>query len=203
MTNHSRVWICCGLALIAVLATAGGCGDAANDKSAEKDTDKKADNQPQPNDKEQPEPSKTGHPLTGQPAPDFSCNLLDGSKLTLSEHTGKNIIVLDFWATWCPPCVAALPKIDSLAKKFAGQGVEFYAVNVQEEPSQIKPFMTKKNLEIPVALDEDGNISELYQAKFIPQTVIIDKSGVVHDVHVGAPPNLDDELSRVIEDLLK
>jgi thiol-disulfide isomerase/thioredoxin len=112
------------------------------------------------------------------------------------------VVVLDFWASWCGPCVAALPLISEATKARADKGVVFYAVNQQEEVAAIKAFLQGKKLEIPVALDVEGAAAKLYQVRGIPQTVVIDKEGKVAVVHVGFSPQLKETLARELDALL-
>jgi peroxiredoxin len=82
------------------------------------------------------------------------------------------------------------------------KGVAFYAVNLEEEPEQINAFLAEKKLKVPVALDKDGSVAGKYLVEGIPQTVIIDKQGSVRVVHIGASPNLKQELTDELEALL-
>jgi thiol-disulfide isomerase/thioredoxin len=139
--------------------------------------------------------------LKGKPAPDFTLETLTGGKLHLAELKGK-VVVLDFWASWCGPCVAALPQISEASKARAEKGVVFYAVNQQEEVPEIKAFLQKKNLDVPVALDVEGAAAKLYHVRGIPQTVVIDKEGNVAVVHVGFSPKMKEQLGRELDELL-
>jgi peroxiredoxin len=142
------------------------------------------------------------HPLLGQAAPAFKTVGLDDKPIDLASHVGKDVILLDFWATWCGPCVQAMPEVDGVAEKFADRGLVFYAVNVAEDAETITEFLKTSKLEVPVAMDADGKITESYGVEGIPQTVLIGKDGKVQVVHVGFSENLADELSQQIEDLL-
>jgi peroxiredoxin/outer membrane protein assembly factor BamB len=142
------------------------------------------------------------HPLLGQPAPAFATVDLDEHPFDLKKHLGKDVILLDFWATWCGPCVEALPKVDAAAKKFAGKGLVFRAVNCGEEAATIKEFLTSSKLDSPVALDTKNEIGPAYKVEGIPQTVLIGKDGKVQVVHVGYSENIGDMLSSEIQDLL-
>jgi len=125
------------------------------------------------------------HPLLGQPAPEFTSQLLGGKPFELKQHRGKQAVVLDFWATWCGPCIEALPMISKTAARFADKGVAFYAVNVGEEPARITAFLKEQKLDVSVILDPDGDLANAYGANAIPQTVLIGKDGRVEAVHVG------------------
>ncbi len=136
------------------------------------------------------------HALLGATAPEFQLDLLDGGSVKLSQHKGKDIVILDFWATWCGPCRRAMPIISNVAKEFQGRNVVLYAVNLSEEPDAIKSFLTDQGLDVKVALDKDGSVGQQYQAAAIPQTVIVDKDGKVQAVHVGIMPGLEDTLRQ-------
>jgi peroxiredoxin len=142
------------------------------------------------------------HPLLGEAAPAFKTVGLDDKPIDLAAHVGKDVILLDFWATWCGPCVEAMPEVDGVAKKFADRGLVFYAVNVAEDAETIKEFLKTSKLEVPVAMDAEGKITESYGVEGIPQTVLIGKDGKVQVVHVGFSDNLAEQLSQQVEDLL-
>lgn len=125
------------------------------------------------------------HPLLGKDAPQFQSTLLDGQAFDLKQHRGKQVVVLDFWATWCGPCVEALPMIAKTTSQFADQDVVFYAVNVGEEKARISEFLKQQKLDPAVLMDPEGEIAAAYGATAIPQTVLIGKDGRVEVVHVG------------------
>jgi thiol-disulfide isomerase/thioredoxin len=110
--------------------------------------------------------------------------------------------MLDFWATWCGPCVKAMPDVDGVAKKFKDQGLVFYAVNCGEDIETIKAFLAQAQLDPTVAVDTKDEIGPLYKVEGIPQTVLIGKDGKVQVVHVGFSPDLGKTLTKNIEDLL-
>ena len=142
------------------------------------------------------------HALLGQPAPPFATTDVDGHPIDLKKHLGKNVILLDFWATWCGPCVEAMPQVDAVAKKFADKGLVFYAVNAGEEAAAIKEFLATAKLEVPVAMDTSNEIAQSYLVEGIPQTLLIGKDGKVQVVHVGFSSQLGKLLTKEIEDLL-
>ncbi len=143
------------------------------------------------------------HGLIGNPAPSFSLDLLAGGKIDLAQHKGKDIVVLDFWATWCGPCVKAMPTLIEVTDKFKDQNVVFYAVNLREDNSKVTNFLKKKGFDTNVLLDKTGSAANAYGAQAIPQTVIIDKAGNVQAVHVGLAPNLKQLLTGELEKILK
>ena len=142
------------------------------------------------------------HPLLGQPAPTFTTEDVDGHPFDLQKHLGKDVILLDFWATWCGPCVEAMPTMEAVAKKFADKGLLFKAVNSGEDAQTIKEFLTSSKLNPPVVLDTKGEIGPLYKVNGIPQSVLIGKDGKVQVVHIGFAPALKEILTKEIEDLI-
>ena len=147
------------------------------------------------------ESTGTESALVGKPAPVFDLELLQGGRFKLAEMKGK-VVVLDFWATWCGPCLAAMPQVDRAARAFADQGVQLVAVNLEEAPKQIKSMLERHKLDLTVALDRDGVVAAKYQANAIPQTVIIDKEGVVSRVFIGGSAQLEDQIRDALKSLL-
>jgi thiol-disulfide isomerase/thioredoxin len=143
------------------------------------------------------------HALLGEPAPDFEIETLDGPAGTLSALSEQGrVVVLDFWATWCPPCREGLPIIAEVMKEYPEDKAIFYAVNVQEDRGAIERFLESQNLKIHVALDGDGAIAQQYGVSGIPQTVIIGKDGAVEAIHVGLSPDLKERLKREVDAVL-
>lgn len=142
-----------------------------------------------------------GHPLIGKKAKDFSIELLDGSTFKLSENKGK-VIVLDFWATWCGPCVKALPDMIQATNNFDSEKVVFIAVNQLEEAELIKNFLKRREMEMAVGLD-NGDIGDMFDVTSIPQTVIIDKEGNIAFLKVGSEPDLANKMDKAIRDVLE
>lgn len=139
--------------------------------------------------------------LVGKMAPEIELDMLDGSKFRLSARQNK-IVVLDFWASWCGPCLQVMPQIDKVVHEFADQGVELVAINLEEKEDRIKAALQRLKLEMPVALDSDGRIAEKYGATAIPQTVIIDRTGKVARLFVGGGARFGDQLRTAIEAVL-
>jgi thiol-disulfide isomerase/thioredoxin len=144
----------------------------------------------------------TAETLVGKPAPGFTLALLDGGDFDLATHQNKNIVLLDFWATWCGPCREAMPTLAEISRDYAAKGVKYFAVNLREEQSKIRGYLKEAKLDIAVPLDKDGSIAKTYGVRGIPTMVIVGKDGKVKKVHVGSSPNLKTELTRTLDNLL-
>jgi len=124
------------------------------------------------------------YPVSENPAPDFTAQLVDGSAFTLSEHRGT-VVLVNFWATWCGPCCAEMPAFQWLDDEY-GDNVYILAINCMEDTSTVQRFLSENGYTFPVACDTDGSISSLYPTDGIPYTVVIGKDGGVYDSFVGA-----------------
>ena len=131
--------------------------------------------------------STTAKVKEGQPAPDFELTTIDGKTMKLSDYKGKKVI-LNFWATWCPPCKAEMPHMQNFYEKHQEEGVEIIAVNltnIDHGKKGIKTFIQDYELTFAIPLDEEGLIGEQYQAFTIPTSYIIDTKGVIAKKIVG------------------
>lgn len=122
--------------------------------------------------------------LVGEPAPNFQLKTLDGKTVSLGELKGQ-VVVLDFWASWCPPCIESLPHLGKLYQEKQDKGVKVFAVNVAEDKAKVEMFLKSKNVTVPVLLDSKGDAAEKYNVSSLPQTVVIGKDGTVKKVFVG------------------
>lgn len=156
------------------------------------------------------EDTNAGHPVVsdsiseGDEAPGFTLPRLGSdATFTLADHRGE-VVVLDFWASWCGPCVKGLPVITSVTESYADKGVVFTAINLREEAGHITEFMGKKDWKFDVALDSEGRISNLYGVSGIPHSVVIDKKGVIRHVHVGfgGAEKLEKQLKKELDALI-
>jgi thiol-disulfide isomerase/thioredoxin len=124
--------------------------------------------------------SKAGLPLLKgkKDITDFNLPLLNGSSVRLSSLRGK-VVFLNFWATWCPPCRSEMPSMEKLYQRYKNNGLEFIAVDIMEDKSDVAGFVKDFKLTFPVAIDRDGHVSNDYGISAIPTTFIIDRNGKI------------------------
>ncbi len=145
------------------------------------------------------------HPTVGMDAPAFTLKTLrEGKDVSLESMKGK-VVVLDFWATWCAPCVAGLPTVDKVTTEFKDKGVLFYAVDLQEGAEKVRAFVDKKGWTFPVLMDLKGESARAYRVSGIPHSVIIGADGKIRNVHIGfggakaLEAQLREELTSAVE----
>jgi peroxiredoxin len=134
-------------------------------------------------------------------APAFRARLLDGGELDLAALRGRKVVVLDFWASWCGPCVDSLPVVRDVVRDF--DDVALYAVNQQESEATIRRFLARHRLELAVALDPDSTIGDRYGVDGIPHLVVIDRDGVIRGVHEGFSSDLRRRLRAELAELAR
>ncbi|CAN5365640.1 hypothetical protein BH09SUM1_BH09SUM1_26940 [soil metagenome] len=141
--------------------------------------------------------------LLGKTAPDFTLKSPDGTPFTLSSEKGKNIVLLDLWASWCGPCRRSLPHLQDLVEKYRGKDVRFFAVNQMETSEQATGYMKENNLEkIPLLLDVDGVLVNPYGSESIPRMAIIGKDGTVQFLQSGYGESTPAKLAAALDKLL-
>lgn len=147
-----------------------------------------------------PQPSDA---LLAKQAPGFQLVDMDGQPFDLHAKTEGKVVVLDFWATWCGPCVQALPVLVEVTNELKDQGVVFLAVNVREDRERVVTFQDRIDLRFPVLFDTEGDVAGRYMVQGIPQTVLIGRDGTVQAVHVGFSSGmgktLAEELAALVE----
>lgn len=122
----------------------------------------------------------------GDRAPWFAAELADGGTFEMADLQGK-VILINFWATWCGPCVGEMPAFESLYKDYADNpDVAIVAVDVEEKKKTVDFFAETNGYTFPIAYDEDGKIGMQYPTSGIPYTVIVGKDGYIRTIHLGA-----------------
>lgn len=136
----------------------------------------------------------------GDRAPELSFKSLKGKTVSLTSFRGR-IIVLNFWATWCPPCKAEMPVLNRIYRDYRDQGVVVVAVTVQSTPGAIKRFVEKNQLEFPILINFKGRSLRTYSVISIPVTFLIDQRGVVVErYNFWRPRGLRDRIEQLIKE---
>lgn len=151
----------------------------------------------------QPEsPQVETGPQVGKLAPDFALSAFDGQDISLYDLRGEAVL-LNFWATWCPPCRVHKPYLIAAYNDFVDRGLVILAVNVRESRAHVKEYVVEKGIPFPVLLDTAGEVASLYQVRGIPATFLIDRQGIIQEVRIGAFQNAADvaaSVERIIEE---
>ena len=130
----------------------------------------------------------------GKPAPDFSLKDVDGKEVRLSDFAGKPVLI-NFWATWCPPCREEMPEINKFYGKYKGSGLVVLSINAtfQDSVENVKSTIKSDKLTFPVLLDEAGQVARQYQLNGLPTSFFIDDQGIIRKIQIGEvePDRLD------------
>src|ERR1039457_3567070 len=113
---------------------------------------------------------------TGGPAPAFTLTALSGGQTALSQYKGQ-VVLVNFWATWCGPCQQEMPLLDQMYKKYRPAGFTLIGVNVEKEAPAVKELLARKPVSFPVLLDPANQVSKAYHVDAMPSSVIIDRKG--------------------------
>lgn len=138
-------------------------------------------------------------PLPGHPAPAIALDTPDGRRVSLGDLRGQ-VVLVNVWATWCPPCRAEMPAIQAAQDQYRDQGFVVLAVNMRESAEDVRAFITERGLTFETLLDSDGQVSAAYQARVVPSSFFVDRRGVVRTVYRGPlPPSA---IAGTVEQLL-
>ncbi len=140
-------------------------------------------------------------PLTGK-ASDFTLPSNQGKPLKLSDFRG-DVVMLNFWASWCAPCRQEMPILDDLQKRFKKVGFTVLGVNIDEDVSDAKNLLKEISVSFPVVFDSKSKVSETYQLDSMPTTVMIDRKGNKRFLHRGYKPGFEVDYEKQIRQLLR
>lgn len=135
-------------------------------------------------------------------APDFSLKTWQGDNVRLAEQRG-DIILINFWASWCGPCLQEMPKLEQLAQKYQDLGVQVWGVNVETDTAAALAYLAKLPVTFPILFDNENKVSAAYAVKAMPTTVIINKDGKVKAVHHGYQSGYEKKYEQDIKKLLR
>jgi peroxiredoxin len=138
----------------------------------------------------------------GEVAPDFTLKNMQGKNLNLTEQRG-NIILVNFWASWCGPCRKEMPVLQKLQDKYQDLGVNVWGINVEQENQAGKDFLADLDLSFSIFFDQTNTLSASYQVEAMPTTVIIDRDGVVRFVFRGYKDGYEKKYAKAIKKLIR
>ncbi|WP_455210020.1 TlpA disulfide reductase family protein [Kaarinaea lacus] len=134
-------------------------------------------------------------------APDFTLKSLKGSNLKLSEFRG-DVVMINFWATWCGPCRQEMPILNDLYLKYRDTGFTLLGVNVEKNSSKAADMIRDLRVVYPVLFDTDNKVSKLYEVNDMPTTVLVDRDGNMRYLHRGYVQGTEDEYVRQVRELM-
>ncbi|MBI5292777.1 MAG: TlpA family protein disulfide reductase [Chloroflexi bacterium] len=142
-------------------------------------------------------------PREGFSAPDFTLDLLGGGQVALSELRGK-VVMVNLWASWCPPCRAEMPAIEKVYQAYRDRGLVVLAVNTtfQDNEADAAAFVQEFGLTFLIPLDRNGSVSKRYQLRGLPSTFFVDRNGIIRSVIIGGPMS-EALIQSKVEELLK
>jgi peroxiredoxin len=140
--------------------------------------------------------------LEGQAAPDFSLKSSTGENLRLSEYRGE-VVMINFWATWCGPCRQEMPLLDELYSRYERVGFNLLGVNIDDDSSRAMKMVADLGVSFPVLFDARKEVSKLYQVNAMPVTVLVDRDGNVRHVHHGYKPGYEEKYLNEVRALLR
>jgi peroxiredoxin len=136
------------------------------------------------------------------PAPAFTLASLAGPQAALSQYKGQ-VVMVNFWATWCGPCQQEMPLLDQMYKKYKPMGFTLIGISVDKTDAPVKDLMTRKPVSFPVLLDPANQVSKAYHVDEMPSSVIIDRKGEIRYIHRGYRPGDENEYQDRIRQLIK
>jgi len=140
--------------------------------------------------------------MEGHTAPDFALKSSTGENLRLSEYRG-DVVMINFWATWCGPCRQEMPLLDELYSRYQRVGFNLLGVNIDDDSRRAMQMAEELGINFPVLFDAQKEVSKLYEVEAMPVTVLVDREGTVRYVHHGYKPGYEDKYLDQIRSLLR
>ncbi len=140
--------------------------------------------------------------LEGHAAPDFVLKSSTGENLRLSEFRG-DVVMINFWATWCGPCRQEMPLLDELYSRYQRVGFSLLGVNIDDDSQKAMAMVKELDVSFPVLFDAQKKVSKLYEVEAMPVTILVDREGTVRHVHHGYKPGYEQQYLNEIRSLLR
>jgi len=140
--------------------------------------------------------------VSADPAPDFTLQSSSGDNVRLAEQRGQ-VVMLNFWASWCGPCRKEMPLLDEMSKRYSAAGFVLYGVNVEEDNTDAKKIIKDLGVSFPILYDTESKASSLYNVDAMPTTVVIDKKGEIRYINRGYKAGDENKYRDQIRELIK
>ncbi len=137
-----------------------------------------------------------------KPAPDFVLKSNSGENIRLSDLRGE-VVLLNFWATWCGPCRQEMPLLDDLHARYKDMGFKVIGVNVENKPEKADAMLAKNPVSFPILYDTESVVSKLYNVDAMPTTVVVDRDGNMRHLHRGFKPGYEDAYAAQVKQLFR
>ena len=137
-------------------------------------------------------------------APDFALPNIDGKEVKLADLLARGPVIIDFWATWCKPCIKGFPALQQIHDKYKEQGLTVVAISVDspKSRSRVGPFIKSQKYTFEVLLDSEGKVARKYNAVAIPRTVVVNPDGQIVYTSVGYRPTNEEKLDETVRSIL-
>jgi peroxiredoxin len=139
---------------------------------------------------------------TNSPAPDFTLSAQSGKPVALTQFKGQ-VVMLNFWASWCGPCRQEMPLLDGIYKKYSKLGFTMLGINVEPDSKAANEWLRQTPVTFPILYDTDSKVSKLYGVSGMPSTVILDRKGTVRMIHRGYKPGDEQDYLSSIRTLMR
>jgi peroxiredoxin len=120
----------------------------------------------------------------GNRARNFTLEAIDGGQVSLDDYKGS-VVLLNFWATWCPPCEAEIPALEAAYRAHKDEGLVILGIDVEESRAMVQPFVKDLEMTYPVLLDGNGKLVQEYRARGLPMSILLDRDGTIRVRHIG------------------
>lgn len=141
--------------------------------------------------------------VAGQgPAANFTLKSASGKNFRLSEYRGQ-VVLINFWASWCGPCRQEMPHLDSIQKKYQDLGFTVFGVNVEKDRAMADKILRDIPVSFPILFDTENEVSQVYDVDAMPATVLVDRNGEIRFMHRGYKPGYELEYERQIKTLIR
>ena len=135
-------------------------------------------------------------------AGNFTLKSASGENIRLSEYRGQ-VVLINFWASWCGPCRQEMPHLDAIHKKYEPLGFTVFGVNVEQDRKMADKILRDIPVSFPILFDDNNQVSELYDVDAMPVTVMVDRNGEIRFMHRGYKPGYEEEYERQVRTLVK